>query len=50
MIYYISDEFGLIRIVKSKTEVKYLTSLRPEWTVICKKEIKQKYNFQDALI
>jgi hypothetical protein len=50
MIYYIYDEQGLIRISKSKTEAKYLLSLRPDWKVIVKKVVKPIYMFEDALI
>jgi flagellar motor switch protein FliG len=50
MIYYIHDSFGLIRIVKSKTEAKYLTSIRPDWNIVAKKIIKPIFQFEDALI
>ena len=46
MIYYIYDEVGLIRIVKSRTEAKYLASLRPDWKIVAKK--KPKRVFEDA--
>jgi len=50
MIYYIYDELGLIRITKSRTEAKYLLSLRPDWKVVAKKEVKPIHKFEDALI
>jgi hypothetical protein len=50
MIYYIYDTLGLIRIVKSKTEAKYLTSIRPDWKIVAKKIIKPIFQFEDALI
>ena len=37
MIYYIYDELGMIRQVKSKTEAQYLVSLRPDWKIVAKK-------------
>ena len=43
MIYEIYDEIGLIRIVKSRTEARYLTSCRPDWKVISKKVLKIVY-------
>lgn len=43
MIYELYDEFGLIRIVKSRTEAKYLTSIRPNWKVVSKKLPKPVY-------
>ena len=43
MIYEIYDEIGLIRIVKSRTEARYLTSCRPDWKVISKKLPKVVY-------
>jgi hypothetical protein len=49
MIYYIYDEFGLIRKVKSKTEAKYLVSLRPDWKIVAKKVKKQRFKFEIAL-
>ena len=49
MIYYIYDEFGLIRKVKSKTESKYLVSLRPDWKIVAKKVKKQTFKFEIAL-
>ena len=50
MIYYIYDELGLIRKTKSRAEAKYLISLRPDWKIVVKKEIKPNYKFEDALI
>lgn len=50
MIYYIYDEQGLIRITKSRTEAKYLLSLRLDWKVVAKKEVKPIYKFENALI
>jgi len=49
MIYYIYDELGMIRRVKSKTEAQYLVSLRPEWKIVAKKVNKPVFKFQDAL-
>ena len=49
MIYYIYDEIGLIRQVKSKTEAKYLVSLRPNWKIVAKKIKKSVFKFEDAL-
>jgi hypothetical protein len=46
MIYELFDEFGLIRIVKSRTEAKYLTSCRPDWKIVAKKQ--QKPVYEDA--
>ena len=43
MIYEIYDEVGLIRIVKSRTEAKYLVSCRPDWKIIGKKLPKIVY-------
>ena len=48
MIYYIYDELGLIRRVKSKTEAKYLVSLRPEWKIVAKKVNKPVFKFEEA--
>ena len=48
MIYYIYDELGMIRQVKSKTEAEYLVLLRPEWKIIAKKVNKSVFKFQDA--
>jgi len=50
MIYYIYDEIGLIRQVKSKTEALHLISLRPEWKIVAKKQPKKIYQFLDALM
>ena len=49
MIYYIYDELGMIRQVKSKTEARYLVSLRPEWKIVAKKINKPVFQFKDAL-
>jgi len=49
MIYYIYDEFGLIRQVKSKTEAHYLVSLRPNWKIVVKKVNKHIFKFENAL-
>jgi len=46
MIYYLYDEIGLIRIVKSRTEAKYLLSLRPDWKMVAVK--KRKVVYEDA--
>lgn len=43
MIYELYDECGLIRIVKSRTEAKYLLSCRPNWKMITKKVPKVIY-------
>ena len=48
MIYYIYDELGMIRQVKSKTEAQYLVSLRPEWKIVAKKVLKKVIKFEDA--
>jgi hypothetical protein len=48
MIYYIYDELGMIRKVKSKTEAQYLVSLRPEWKIVAKKVNKPVFNFEVA--
>ena len=48
MIYYIYDELGMIRRVKSKTEAQYLVSLRPEWKIVAKKVNKPVFKFEDA--
>jgi hypothetical protein len=48
MIYYIYDEFGLIRQVKSKTEAQYLVSIRPDWKIVAKKIAKKIFKFEDA--
>lgn len=50
MIYYIYDEHGLIRVVKSKSEAKYLISLRPDWRIVPKKVLKPIIKFEDALM
>ncbi len=50
MIYYIYDEFGMIRKVKSKVEAQYLVSLRPDWKIVAKKVNKPVFRFEDALI
>jgi hypothetical protein len=49
MIYFIYDELGLIRQVKSKTEAQYLVSLRPDWKIVAKKIKKPVFKFKDAL-
>lgn len=49
MIYYIYDELGMIRQVKSKTEAQYLVSLRPEWKIVAKKVNKPIFKFDEAL-
>jgi hypothetical protein len=46
MIYELFDEFGLIRIVKSRTEARYLVSCRPDWKIVAKKQ--QKPVYEDA--
>lgn len=46
MIYYIYDELGMIRQVKSKTEAQYLVSLRPEWKIVAKKVNKPIFKFE----
>jgi hypothetical protein len=48
MIYYIYDQYGLIRKVKSKTEAKYLVSLRPDWKIVAKKVAKPIIKFEEA--
>jgi hypothetical protein len=48
MIYYIYDELGMIRQVKSKTEAQYLVSLRPEWNIVAKKVNKPVFKFDEA--
>jgi hypothetical protein len=48
MIYLIYDEFGMIRKVKSKTEAKYLVSLRPDWKIVAKKVPKKVIVFEEA--
>ena len=49
MIYYIYDELGMIRQVKSKTEAKYLVALRPDWKIVAKKVNKPIFKFEVAL-
>ena len=49
MIYYIYDELGMIRQVKSKTEAQYLVSLRPDWKIVAKKIVKPIIKFEEAL-
>jgi len=49
MIYYIYDELGLIRQVKSKTEAQYLVSLRPDWKIVAKKIKQSVFKFENAL-
>lgn len=49
MIYYIYDELGMIRQVKSKTEAEYLVRLRPEWKIVAKKVKKPVFKFDEAL-
>jgi len=48
MIYYIYDQYGLIRQVKSKSEAQYLISLRPDWKIVAKKVIKPVFKFEKA--
>ena len=48
MIYYIYDELGLIRQVKSKTEAEYLVKLRPDWKIVAKKFKKPVFKFEEA--
>lgn len=48
MIYFIYDELGLIRKVKSKTEAQYLVLLRPEWKIVSKKVAKKVIVYEDA--
>ena len=48
MIYYIYDELGMIRQVKSRTEAEYLVSLRPEWKIVAKKVSKPIFKFEVA--
>lgn len=48
MIYYIYDELGMIRQVKSKSEAQYLVSLRPEWKIVAKKVNKPIFKFEEA--
>lgn len=48
MIYYIYDQYGLIRKVKSKSEAQYLVSLRPDWKIVAKKVAKPIIKFEEA--
>jgi hypothetical protein len=48
MIYFIYDEIGMIRKVKSKTEAQYLVSLRPDWKIVAKKVAKKVIVYEDA--
>jgi hypothetical protein len=48
MIYFIYDEFGMIRKVKSKTEAQYLVSLRPDWKIVAKRASKPVLKYEDA--
>jgi hypothetical protein len=48
MIYYIYDQYGLIRQVKSKSEAQYLISLRPDWKIVAKKVNKPVFKFEEA--
>jgi len=48
MIYYIYDELGLIRRVKSKSEAQYLVSMRPDWKIVAKKVNKPIFKFDIA--
>lgn len=48
MIYYIYDDMGLIRKVKSKAEAQYLVGLRPDWKIVAKKQPKKVIIFDDA--
>jgi hypothetical protein len=49
MIYFIYDQYGLIRQVKSKSEAQYLVSLRPDWKIVAKKVLKKVIQFEEAL-
>lgn len=49
MIYFIYDEIGMIRKVKSKTEAQYLVSLRPDWKIVAKKVPKKVIVYEEAL-
>lgn len=49
MIYYIYDDMGLIRKVKSKAEAQYLVGLRPDWKIVAKKQPKKLFKFEEAL-
>ena len=48
MIYYIYDDMGLIRKVKSKAEAQYLVALRPDWKIVAKKQPKKVFVFEEA--
>ena len=48
MIYYIYDELGLIRRVKSKVEAQHLVALRPEWKIVAKRVPKKVVVYEDA--
>jgi hypothetical protein len=48
MIYFIYDQYGLIRKVKSKSEAEYLVSLRPDWKIVAKRVPKKIVVFEDA--
>jgi hypothetical protein len=48
MIYYIYDDMGLIRKVKSKVEAQYLVGLRPDWKIVAKKQLKKVIIFDEA--
>lgn len=48
MIYYIYDELGMIRQVKSKTEAQYLVALRPDWKIVAKKVNRPVFKFKEA--
>jgi len=48
MIYYIYDELGMIRKVKSRAEAEYLVSLRPDWKIVAKKVNKPVFKFEAA--
>ena len=48
MIYFIYDEDGLIRQVKSRTEAQHLVLLRPDWKIVAKKQPKKVIVFEDA--
>jgi len=48
MIYFIYDELGLIRQVKSKSEAEYLIKLRPDWKIVAKKVKKPVFKFEEA--
>ena len=48
MIYFIYDEIGLIRKVKSKAEAQYLVSLRPDWKIVAKRVPKKVIVYEEA--